>query len=232
MSIAEKFEIIADEVYDAGKKAQYDAFWDSFQNNGSRVAYQQAFREFKSDIFKPKYDMNVTRLDYAFMNLFKDNMVYGYSLKQVLTDCGVVLNTANCTNMDYAFYYSYVNETGVIDTRSANSLNGVFANASLLHTINKLILKADGSQTFSGVFTDSPKLQNLVIEGVIGKNGFDVHWSTRLSKESITSIIDALSATTSGLTVTISKTAKENAFTAEEWATLIATKPNWTISLV
>lgn len=232
MSIAEKFEIIADEVYEAGKKAEYDAFWDSFQNNGSRVAYQQAFREFKSDIFKPKYDMNVTRLDYAFMNLFKDNMVYGYSLKKALEDCKVTLNTANCTNMDYAFYYSYVNETGVIDTRSANSLNGVFANTSLLHTINKLILKADGSQTFSGVFTDSPKLQNLVIEGVIGKNGFDIHWSTELTKASITSIINALSDSTTGKTLTLSKTAKEAAFTADEWSKLIATKSNWTISLV
>jgi hypothetical protein len=67
---------------------------------------------------------------------------------------------------------------------------------------------------------------------VIGQKNFNVHWSPKLSKASIESIINALSSTTSGLTVTISKTAKEAVFTTEEWATLIATKPNWTISLV
>ena len=76
----------------------------------------------------------------------------------------------------------------------------------------------------------------------ITKNGFDVQWSTELSKESIISIINALSDTTTALTVTLSKTAVNNAFetakgnadgsTSEEWAALIATKQNWTISLV
>jgi hypothetical protein len=34
------------------------------------------------------------------------------------------------------------------------------------------------------------------------------------------------------MSVTFSKKAKEAAFTADEWEALIATKPNWTISLV
>jgi hypothetical protein len=67
---------------------------------------------------------------------------------------------------------------------------------------------------------------------VIGQKNFNVHWSPKLSKASIESIINALSSTTSGLTVTISKTAKEAAFTSAEWSALIATKSNWTISLV
>ena len=56
--------------------------------------------------------------------------------------------------------------------------------------------------------------------------------STKLSRESITSIINGLSPTTSGMSVSIPKIAKEAAFTDEEWAELIATKPNWTINLV
>ena len=92
------------------------------------------------------------------------------------------------------------------------------------------------------MFTNCFQLQNLTIEGIIGQNGFNVQWSTKLSKASITSIINALSETTSGLTVTLSKTAVNNAFetsagaadgsTSEEWTTLEGTKTNWTISLV
>ena len=32
-----------DDVYAAGKKAEYDAFWDVCQNNGERNDYQYAF---------------------------------------------------------------------------------------------------------------------------------------------------------------------------------------------
>ena len=40
MSIAEKLQQIAENeqnVYDAGKKAQYDEFWDNYQNKGNRT---------------------------------------------------------------------------------------------------------------------------------------------------------------------------------------------------
>jgi hypothetical protein len=71
------------------------------------------------------------------------------------------------------------------------------------------------------------------------------NWSTSLSKESITSIINALSDSTSGFSVTFSKQAVDNAFgyviddyewfdgtNSAEWKALVATKPNWTINLV
>ena len=53
----------------------------------------------------------------------------------------------------------------------------------------------------------------------------------KLSKASITSIINALSGTVTGKTLSIKATAKQAAFTDSEWATLIGTKPNWTIAL-
>ena len=79
------------------------------------------------------------------------------------------------------------------------------------------------------------------VEGVIGQNGFDVHWSTNLKTASIVSIVEALSDSTSGLSVTLSQTAVNNMvfpFTSERtgitygsWSELEGTKTNWTISL-
>ena len=61
-----------------------------------------------------------------------------------------------------------------------------------------------------------------------------MQWSTKLNKESITSVINRLSSGANGLTVTLSLTAVNNAFEGgrdgTEWQTLIATKPNWTIA--
>ena len=96
--------------------------------------------------------------------------------------------------------------------------------------------------SFNSVFLNAHSLKNVVFLGSIANGGLDLQWSTQLSKASITSLINALSETTSALSVTLSRTAVNAAFetsagakdgvSSAEWATLIATKPNWTISLV
>jgi hypothetical protein len=91
------------------------------------------------------------------------------------------------------------------------------------------------------MFYNCTDLTNLTMTGTIKANGMDLHYSTKLSKASIISVINALSDTTNALKVQLSKTAVNNAFetssgvadgsTSEEWTTLIATKANWTIAL-
>lgn len=49
------------EVYEAGKKAEYDSFWDAYQENGNRRDYSNAFyNNWNDDTFKPKYDIIAT----------------------------------------------------------------------------------------------------------------------------------------------------------------------------
>ena len=46
MSIADKLTTIAEneqKVFDAGKQAEYDEFWDSFQSKGTRKDCQYLF---------------------------------------------------------------------------------------------------------------------------------------------------------------------------------------------
>ena len=63
MSIAGKFEVIADAVYAKGetngRQAQYDACWDALQNNGTRTNYTMMFanENWTDDVFNPKYDL-------------------------------------------------------------------------------------------------------------------------------------------------------------------------------
>jgi hypothetical protein len=131
-----------------------------------------------------------------------------------------------------ALFYS---NTNITDTKvpiivKGSTAQSIFANASNLVTIRELNVTANTA--FSTTFANCASLRSLTMSGTIGKNGFDVQHSYVLNKASIESIIKALSATTSGLTVTLSETAVNNAFTAEEWDALEATKTNWTISLV
>ena len=116
-----------------------------------------------------------------------------------------------------------------------------FGYATSLHTIDKLILAQDGSQTFTSTFSTMIALENIEIEGTIGKNGFSLSQSQKLSKKSLISVVEHLSTTTSGLSVSLSKNAVNKAFetsvgandgtTSTEWLALIGKKSNWTISL-
>ena len=115
-----------------------------------------------------------------------------------------------------------------------------FAWCSKLHTIAKITFNE--GVLIRHTFDSLPVLQNLTIDGTIGQNGLDLRWSHNLNQPSILSVISHLSTTTTGLSVTLSKTAVNKAFETSEgakdgnasqlWLALITSRPNWTISLV
>ena len=213
MSIAQKFEVIADEVYEKGKKDEYDKFWDSFQNYGNRTGYQSGFagKGWNDKTFKPKYDIApIGNLGSAFQETeLKD-------LAGALNECGVVLDTSQATTLTNLFYYSYLLITiPTIDSRGStesNVFSKTFSTCRKLKTIEKLILKEDGSQIFSSTFSNCLELENIVIEGTIGQNGFNVKDSKNLTVASLLSILTALSKDSSiatGKSITFSTVHKD-----------------------
>ena len=209
-----------------GKQAEYDEFWDLYQDSGKRTSYRYMFagNGWNNETFKPKYNIISTNCQQMFTNS------YIADLKACLESCGVTLDTSKATNLTQAFAYCYKLITlPKIDLSSANNSGSTFHSSSVLKTIEELVVSE--KTMFSTMFNNCTALENMIVTGTIAQNGFNVQWSTKLSKASIESIINALSSTTSGLTVTISKTAKETAFTDDEWDSLITTKSNWTISL-
>lgn len=94
----------------------------------------------------------------------------------------------------------------------------------------------------ANAFYDCRALEDIEFVPNTIKIALEFNWCDVLSKASLTSIINGLSAETAELTVTLSQIAVNNAFetaegladgsASEEWLALIATKPNWTISLV
>ena len=227
-------------AFEAGKKAERDAFWEVFQRGGTRTNYSAAFSRgsFNYDNFYPKYDIAPTG---DATQLFYD-WTYGNckgSLKQRLEECGVRLDTSKCSSLINSFAYTSMTEIPTIDLSgitASNGTQGMFSNGwDNLIAIEKIIV-AETTPFNNNTFQYDRGLINVIFEGVIGQNGLDLHWSNKLSHDSLMSIINCLSKTTSGLTVTLSKEAVNNAFdggsTGAEWLALIATKSNWTISLV
>lgn len=208
---------------DTGKKSEYDEFWGYLQQNGGRTDYGYGFagEGWTEASFKPKYNIYPIVARYMFCTAAKLKIDFVEHLAKL----GVALDFSRATSINHAFSYCYATRIGVVDTRKAPNLNGLFEYSRFV-TIEKLILKDDGSQTFSSTFGGQTLLENITIEGVIGK-AIDCGACSKLTKASIISIVNALSTTTSGLTVTLSKTAVNNAFTTDEWNALRATKPDW-----
>ena len=247
MSISDKLTTIAEneqKVYEAGRTQEWSDFWDIYQSRGSRRTYEHAFRGlFAGSVngwddsnFKPKYDIIASNLDHCFQYSSITN------LKQILEDCGVSLSFSDsmiAAGLYYAFEQSRITHIPELYCPTVSNMQNAFRICRDLKSIDKITVSS-GCSTLNA-FQNCTALEEIRIGSVIA-NAWNFQWSTKLSKDSITSVINALSNTSSGLTVTFSKTAVNNAFkTAEglsdgsnssEWATLIETKPNWTISLV
>jgi hypothetical protein len=149
------------------------------------------------------------------------------------------ITPTNKSGMSYMFFWNVaITDTKVPITAFGNCFYA-FGNCYKLKRIPKLIF--NNPIDINSMFYDCRVLEEINVEGEISL-AINLQWSTKLTKASITSIISALSSTTTGLTATFSKTAVNNAFatsegaadgsSSAEWLALAGTKTNWTISLV
>lgn len=213
-------------------------FWDIFQNNGNRRNYQFGFSGtgWTDENFRPKYDIILIGYN-AGMFRTCTNITDLYT---TTVERGIQFDTSQATALNEGFA-SCTNLMRIppINVSNATNISGMCISCRNLITIDKLTVTENVKWTTT-VFQDCEKLENLIIEGIIGQDGFDVHWSTNLSKTSIESIMTAIT-TTKAITVTFSKTAVDKAFetsegandgsTSTEWTTLVDTRPLSTIAL-
>lgn len=217
------------EVYEAGKKSEYDSFWDEYLNF-SQASFIFAGSSWSDKIFKPNKDIVVDGKNANYM--FAQARIT--DLEELLEKQGVVLDLSNAERVDYIFYYcSSLTKVPVLNFSKAtnNRFSSIFQSCSKLHTIRKLILPVDNA-SFTDLYRDAfagcTSLVNIEVEGLIVRTiSFAV---SPLSAESLKSIITHLkdySGTTSEYTYTIT-------FNASAFETLEAggvTSPNsnsWT----
>lgn len=238
MTTAEKLTLIAEnepKIYDKGKADSLSDFWDAVQESGTRISYTYGFAgwtEAMKPYFKPKYDIRPTISGYA---MFSYNDVID-DLPALCEECGIVLDFSNCVSMGYAFNQCSVSHIGVIDTSKSSALIGLCNLCNNLHTIDKLILKTDGSQSFdTQMFYQCSNLKNLTVSGTIGSSNLSFAQSASLTAESLTSILTALtkdSTTASGKSITFA-TANKTIIEADESALAqynAALAAGWTIA--
>ncbi len=233
------------DVYDAGKTQGFNEGCDIGYNNGKAEGIAEGYntgytegetagiaagKESERKNFWNQYQSGGGRTlwQYAFYDWIWQDSIYNpiYDMK--------------VTNALCMFTSSYITNTKVaINITASGEAYRTFYNCTKLHTIPKLGV-VEGL-TYSEAFYNCTALKNIVIEGVIG-NSFNIRWSP-LTKESIASIINALSDTATGKTLSLKKTAVNTAFGIDvddeatypegtEFYELRHSKDNWTFSYV
>ena len=211
---------------DTGGKNYYDEFWDSYQANGTRYAYYSVFcgPAWNDKTFFPKY--NIT-MSYSGRQAFLYNSVTDLTAR--LIECGIVLDTQQCTDNVSMFQYASTKTLPMLDFSSIKTTGNTFSDCTKLENIEKIIIGNNYPATTT-LFTNCKKLREVRFEGTF-VNNFGVGPCIVLSRASIENIVNCLSSSATGKTLTISQTAVDGAFTPDEWAALMATKSNWTFTM-
>ena len=120
IEIADKVQEIADAVYNKGKKDEYDAFWDKYQQNGTREYYDYSFYEegWTDETFKPKYPIAPISAQYCFT-------------LSLLTHIPC-LDLSNCTKAGRMLNNSAVERIDRMIFSANTSLSNMFSGASSL----------------------------------------------------------------------------------------------------
>ena len=229
MAIADKL-LRAKEDLDGVYTAATEAFWDNLQNNGKRTDYRYAFYYGAYTHIDPKWKVAASNAD----NLF--------------AACGA-LESVNWSKFDLSRVSSLYSAFGLcdkleeVDTElnvvdgTPTLLNSIFRKCYALKRVKKLT--AYPSAVWKQSFEGCSALEHILFDGTIGSSGLDLKECTRLDGQSIYSVIQALSDTAVGQSVTLSKAAVDTAFGTEdydgsdgmEWDLLTQEKSNWTIIL-
>ena len=146
------------------------------------------------DVFWDNLQRNGARLHYAYAFAYEGWNDTIYNPKYPIT----VNNTNGIGNM--FVWNQKITNTKVLISVTNGAMNSAFADTN----IEKIpSLEVNGVTNFNKAFQNAKKLKELNLSGVIDINGFDIHWSTELTAESIDSIVRALTTTKTGLTITL-----------------------------
>ena len=189
MSISEKLITITEnvsKVYEKGK----DYIWEVVQQKGKRKDYSYAFAHWDTDYIRPKYKVVPT-------DVASGNQPFSKSkIKKVETEYFDFSQKPRGTTYSQGWYYTFstcskLEEIEDIGMQADYYYMWTFPWCYNLHTIE--VLRTDENTFWGNAFDSCYALKNLTIEGTIGQNGFNVRWSTELTKESLLSILKALS---------------------------------------
>lgn len=188
MTTGEKFEKVADAVYDKGRNDERSDFWGNHQSNKINGNYEYAYSGncWNAKNFNPEHSMNVKSAD----GMFFRNQFRNAKPENLIDLRKYDISFSECTSFSNMCSFAYgIEAIGVVDTRRNFSLQNIFNYAINLHTVEKVILM-EASQSYTNPFVRCDSLENIRFEGkILATISFS---SSPLTVESMKSVISCL----------------------------------------
>lgn len=206
-------------LFEAGKKAQYDAFWDAYQQNGNRTNYNFAFGGvgWTDETFKPKYPIAPVG------NAATENTFYASEITNIPDG---LLDFSQATYCYMTFRRSKLVTAPTLDiSNCTNGTSWLFGQCGALKEIKTITVSEKVG--FDNFAYACPALETITFAGTIGQS-LSFQWSPLLSVDSVQSIIDHLKDLTGATTQTLTFHKDVGARLTEAQKATITAK-NWTL---
>lgn len=199
------------------------AFWDGFtagSNGNPRANYSSAFLNWGNEYIRPT--KKITPTDVNSGNQTFSGCVNLQAVEKAYFDFQNKPRGANNQQGWYLTFSGCPNLTTIEDIgmQAEFEYRNTFAYCQQLKTIE--VIRTDkGTKWSSGCFNNCKALENVTIAGTIAQNSFDIHYSTKLTKASIISILEACNEPVTDVTITLplycidGKTLTESLFTSD-----------------
>ena len=181
--------------YDEGTYAERKAMWDVLQQKGKRTDYNAmfAYSKYGSKNFYPQYDIKPTTIANWFYSANNPDYCGVLNFGERLRECGITLDTSNCTNFRYAFS-SATNlrgDFGTLDIRKNTDVTGIIGTAGSSAVNNNTIkFIIDESTNLKDLFVSTGNRHWIItFEGTIGQS-LNISSTNRLDTESAKTIIE------------------------------------------
>lgn len=175
--------------YAAGRNDERNEFWDGVTDNGERTNYTMAFVNWGVEYIRPNRKIIPTTANSGCQTFNACR-----KLKKIEAAYFDFSQKPRAEKTQDSYYFTMYNcheleEVEDIGLQAEFTYDTTFANDTKLHTIAKI--RCDENTKFNNAFIRCSALKHLIVEGVIGQNGFNVAWAP-LTHESLMSILNAL----------------------------------------
>lgn len=194
-------------VYEAGKKAEYNEFWDNFNtgNGSTQWDYRYAGTGWCKANFKPTEDIVCSVRTFARHGWNRSEL---YDLAEHLDNLGVKITKLTSARETF-IYCTTFSRLPELDASSCTYFYDTFYGMTRLVTIDKFIVNTDKATYWDGaLFDNCTRLANINMEGsIIGKSiDFSVCPLSVASMKSIISCLKDFSGTDSEFTYKVTFT--------------------------
>lgn len=195
--VPERIEGAYENGIESGKGVEWNKFWDAYQSNGTRRKYGYAFygEQWNDITFRPKYDIIING---SFANEVFSVFQFSYitDLAKICEEQGIKIDGSNCSSVtDVGWFGSCfeLTRTPPIPIGKDFRYSGFYQYCIKLHTVEGFYVHENQTMKNNN-FQLCNELQNLTIVGTIGQSGLDLHWSEKLTHDSLMNVINCLMA--------------------------------------